>query len=242
MVEPCDRSPPSPGASRRGEPASFWRAGHAALLLVFGSPLAFFVLCILAFMAAFFLQVGLDLQQLAFLLSLFCVHVQLLGQLADLPAHGNQRAAGGIEEDVLRYLGARSRLSRILSLAAWHLGITLLAIGILRNLLNDAFPARPELFPARVVVGFGFYFTAYLAITYLPIRKTLAKVGEALADRLIQQTLGAHATWKERFQEQQVARTYLGLQESAFQEFQQGLSVLSPLLASLSTLALGAGV
>ncbi|MCY1078895.1 hypothetical protein [Archangium lansingense] len=347
MSEPRNRSPPTPEPPRQGGPPSFWRSGTAVLSFVFGSPLAFFILCALAFVAAFLFQVGPHLQNLSFLVSrqerlwhmlltlqpafwvaatlilwsefrshrslwpgtwrermavmfctsvalvmialpfvaqfitwrvapsvdttglasmaefrtktlimsiigaavgalhassLFCVHVQLLGQLRESPPHGKQVEAGDLDEDVLRYQRFRSRLRRFLDLAAFNIGISILSVGILRNLLNEAFPARPELFPATAVLGYGFYFTALIASVYLPIRKTLADVGEALSDRLIRQTLGTRATWKERSQEQQAARTYLGLQESTFQELQQGLSVLSPLLASLSSLALGTGV
>jgi hypothetical protein len=48
-------------------------------------------------------------------------------------------------------------------------------------------------------------------------------------------------SWTDWSQEQQAIRTWLGLQSTALQDFQQGLSVLAPLLASLSALALGAG-
>jgi hypothetical protein len=46
-------------------------------------------------------------------------------------------------------------------------------------------------------------------------------------------------TWKEWFDELQAVRAWLGLRDSALQELQQGLAVLAPLLASLSTLILG---
>ncbi|MGZ3459635.1 MAG: hypothetical protein ACXU86_14165 [Archangium sp.] len=174
-------------------------------------------------------------------LSLFCVHVQLLGQLPESLSHGKEAGAGDLEEDVLRYLQLRSQSGRLLGLAGVIIGTSILSVGILRNLLNQVPPSRPELFPPEPVVSYGIYFTGLIASIYLPLRKTLADVGEALADRLLRQTLGANATWKERAEEQQAARTYLGLQESALQELQQGLSVLAPLLASLFSLVLGPG-
>jgi hypothetical protein len=346
MSEPRDGAPPSPGPSRPGSPRSVWRDGQAAFSFVFGSPLAFHIICALAFLATFFVQVGTDVQHLAFLdsrqtrfwhvlltiqpalwvatsviiwgefrshrwlwpgmrrermavllctsvalvmiilpfiaqfvtwrvsasvnavslasmpefrtktllfsiiglavaalqsASLFCVHVQLLGQLPEAPSHEKQAGAGALEEDVLRYLKLRSQSRRFLGLAALTIANSILSVGILRDLFNEALPAQPELFPAEPVVSYGIYFTGLLASAYLPLRKTLADLGEALADRLLRQTLGAGATWKERSEEQQAARTYLGLHESALQELQQSLSVLAPLLASLSSLALGPG-
>lgn len=174
-------------------------------------------------------------------LSLFCVHVQLLGQLPEAPSHGKEARAGDLEEDVPRYLQLRSRARQFLGLSAITIGISILSVGIIRNLLNQGLPSRPELFPADPVVNYGIYFTGLIASVYLPLRKTEADVGEALATRLLRQTLGASATWKERAEEQQAARTYLGLEESALQELQQGLSVLAPLLASLFSLVLGPG-
>jgi hypothetical protein len=86
---------------------------------------------------------------------------------------------------------------------------------------------------------FGIYYTWVLAIIYLPIRKSLTEVGQVLAEGLVRQSLVGRVTWKQWFEEQQAVRTYLGLHGSALQDIQQGLSVLAPLLASISSLALG---
>jgi hypothetical protein len=174
-------------------------------------------------------------------LSLFCVHVQLLGQWSRIPPLGEETGVGDLDENVLRYLRLRSQLRRFLLINALNIVVSILCVGMLRNLFNEALPTRPELFPAEPVVSYGVYYTGLIASGYLPIRKTLADVGQALAERLLRQSLGAGATWKERLEELQAARTHLGLQESAMQELQQGLSVLAPFLASLSSLALGTG-
>ncbi|NMO14668.1 hypothetical protein HPC49_09410 [Pyxidicoccus fallax] len=341
MSQPREEAP-----APRGPRQSVWRDAGAALSLVFGSPLAFFILTAVAFMAAYFFQLGPSLQNLAFLgsrpvglwhiflpiqpalwlvtsllvwgelrkpdplwpdtrreqmavvlctsvtlamiglpfvaqfiswpempslatlntpsmsafrtrllilsligiavavlqaLSVFCVHVQLLRLSSAPPARGTVCEAGDLDEDVRRYLKLRARLRLFLSLVAVNVGTSVLSLGILRNLLNAAHPARPELFPAAPVVGYSVYLTGLLANGYLPVRKTLVDVGEALAERLVRQSLGAQAPWKARFEEQQAARTYLGLRESAFQELQQGISVLAPLLGGLSSLLLSPG-
>ncbi len=80
-----------------------------------------------------------------------------------------------------------------------------------------------------------------MASIYLPIRKTLVDVGESLSERLIQHSPGPRAPWKERSEAQQATHTYLRLQESALQELQQGLSVLAPLLAGISSRILSPG-
>jgi hypothetical protein len=66
-------------------------------------------------------------------------------------------------------------------------------------------------------------------------------LGQGLAERLVRQSLDVDADWKQSFEEQRTASTYLGLQGSALQELQQGLTVLAPLLASISSLVLGSG-
>jgi hypothetical protein len=116
--------------------------------------------------------------------------------------------------------------------------MSMLSVSISRNLLDAAFPA---LFPAAPVVGYGVYCIGLFASVYVPLRKTLMDAGEALAERLVRQSLEVQAPWKARSEEIQAARTYLGTQQSAFQEFQQGLTVLVPLLGGLSSLFFSPG-
>jgi hypothetical protein len=66
-------------------------------------------------------------------------------------------------------------------------------------------------------------------------------VGQALAERLVWQSLGVNPTWKHRLEEQQAISIQLGLQGSALQDLQQGLAVLAPFLASISSLTLDLG-
>jgi hypothetical protein len=119
---------------------------------------------------------------------------------------------------VPRYLRLRAQLRLFLGLAALNFGMSMLSLGISRNLLNEAFPSRPELFPAAPLVAYGVYFTGLIASGYVPMRKTLMDVGEALAEQLVRQSLGEHAPWKARFEERQ----------AAFQELPQGIAVLAP--------------
>jgi hypothetical protein len=345
MSQPREEAPSPQEASPRGPRPPVWRDARAALSLVFGSSLGFFILTALGFVAADLVLLGPNLQHLAFLgsrqsgvwhiflsiqpalwvaysfilwgefknrpvwpdtrrermavlfctfvalvilslpfvaqilswrenpamkalstppistfntrvhiltlfgmavvtlhaLGVFCVHVQLLRLSPASPSQGKGPEAGDLEDAVPRYLRLRAQLSLLLGLAALNFGTSMLSIGISRNLLNEAFPSRPELFPAAPVVGFGVYYTGLIASVYVPLRKTLRNVGEALAERLVRQSLGAHAPWKAWSEELQAARAYLGMQESAFQELQQGLAVLAPLLGGLSSLLLSPG-
>ncbi len=128
-----------------------------------------------------------------------------------------------------------------LSLCALILGSSILSADAMRNLLNQAIATPTGALQKAPVLGHGVYYSGLLASVYLPANKTLKDIGHLLAERLLQQSPGAHATWKQRYEEQQAARAWLGLQGSPLQELQQALSVLTPLFASLSSLALGPG-
>jgi hypothetical protein len=172
--------------------------------------------------------------------SMFGVHLQLAGQLRRSLAAGEEPEAERLAEDVQRYQQLRSRLERLLGFCAAIIGLSILITGAMRSLLKEVSPGPPELLAPGHVMAFGAYYTWLLALIYLPIRKTLQDVGHALAEGLMRQSLGKRVTWKQWHEERQALRTWLGLQGSALQELQQGLFVLVPLLAGISSLALGA--
>jgi hypothetical protein len=172
---------------------------------------------------------------------MFSVHAQLLTRPRESSAGREKPEAASLREEVLRYQYFRSRLERYLGFSATLTGISLLNVGALRDLLNEASPGPAELLPAGIVMAYGIYFTGMLAIIYLPAHRTLKELGQGLAERLVRQSLDVDADWKQSFEEQRTASTYLGLQGSALQELQQGLTVLAPLLASISALVLGSG-
>ncbi|MFY0563515.1 hypothetical protein ACN28E_06685 [Archangium lansingense] len=167
------------------------------------------------------------------------VHIQLLAYPREPTARGGEPAAAGLDEEVLRYQRLRTRLERFLVFSAVTIGTTTLSLGAFRDLLTELIPS--EVFEPSRVLGYGVYYTGLLASVYLPTRKTLTDVGEALAARFVGPSPAAGTSWKDWSQEQGAVRTWLGLQSSTLQDFQQGLSVLAPLLASLSALALGGG-
>jgi len=172
---------------------------------------------------------------------MFGVHVQLLGLLREPPAHGQAPATDSLEEDVLRYQRLQAQLKRFLSFSAAIIATSLLSIGAFRGMVNATAPSRPEAMPAALVMTFGLYFTGLLASIYLPARRTLTLVGQVLAERLGGPSLRACTSWRDFSQEQQALHAWLGLQTTALQDLQQAVTVLAPLLASLSTLVLGLG-
>jgi hypothetical protein len=188
----------------------------------------FIVLNILGFVSVWLLASGI-----------FVIHLRLRDRFQQRLPLLEQAGAEHLAEDVRWYQQHRARLERLLGFLAAAIGAVILNTGALRMLLKEAAPGQPELLPASAVMALGAYYTWLLAIIYLPIRKSLNDVGQALAESLVRQSLGGHVTWKQWFEERQAVRTYLGLQGSALQDLQQGLSLLAPLLASISSLAFG---
>ena len=169
------------------------------------------------------------------------VHIQLIGQPLRTPSSGEETAEESLEGEVVRYQRLRAQLKRCLGFAGGVISAALLSISAFNNVLAQAIPTQPGVFPATATLGFGIYFTGFLALLYLPAAKTLSEAGEALAARLVRRSPGARATWKQWSEEQRAVRTWLGLEGSPLQELQQGLALLSPFIASLSTLLFGTG-
>jgi hypothetical protein len=169
------------------------------------------------------------------------VHVQLLEYTREPAARGGEPEAAGLDEEVLRYQRLRLRLARFLLFSAVTIGTTALSFGAFRNLLTEFAPSLVGLIDPSSIMTYGIYYTGLLASVYLPTRKTLTEVGEVFAVRFVRQSPAAGTSWTAWSQEKEAVRSWLGLQSTALQDFQQGLSVLTPLLASLSALALSTG-
>lgn len=167
------------------------------------------------------------------------LHIQFLDRLPKYQHLGELADAEGLDEDVRWYQRRQGQLRRLLHLVSTILGVSLLSVGALRNVINLAITPPAELLPIAPVMSYGLYYTGFLASIYIPTHRTLKEVGQSLAERLVWQSLGAHATWRQRLEEQQAISVQLGLRDSALQELQQGLAVLAPFLASISSLALG---
>ncbi|HEX5753917.1 MAG TPA: hypothetical protein VFZ09_47475 [Archangium sp.] len=171
----------------------------------------------------------------------FGIHVQLIGSRAEPHEAPGVLDTRELQAAVLRYQQLRSQLRRSLDLIAASIGTNVLALGAMRNVVLDALPARHVSFDASFLVAIGVYLTGLLASIYLPARQTLNAAGEALSGRILQSSLGPHATWKNWTEERQAVRAYLGLRDSVLKELQDGITVLSPLVASISSLLLGHG-
>ncbi|KFA89051.1 hypothetical protein Q664_37305 [Archangium violaceum Cb vi76] len=169
------------------------------------------------------------------------VHTQLRERLPEFQQRTGPPRSGALDEDARWYQQQASLLKQSLALCAITIGSSILSVGAMRNLLNQGIATPTETLPTAPVLGYGIYYTGLIASIYLPAHKSLKDVGNLLVEQFLQQSPGNPTTWKQRYEEQQAARAWLGLQGSALQDIQQGLSVLTPLLASISSLILGSG-
>ena len=91
-------------------------------------------------------------------------------------------------------------------------------------------------FSAALVMAYGAFFSALLALVFLPAARTLTTVGEALADQLLEESLGTRKRWGEWMGERQAIRAWLGLEDNAMKVLQDSIAMLAPLVGSLSAL------
>lgn len=116
-----------------------------------------------------------------------------------------------------------------------HIGAATLGSGMIRGLVN-----KPE-FPPEIVLASGLYFTTLLALIFIPAQHTIKALGEELAEQLSPRPVPIDSdkgSWKDWSQEQMSIEAYLGVHQSPLLVIQSAVSVLAPLVGSVSTLVL----
>lgn len=172
---------------------------------------------------------------------ILCVHAQLIDWRRRSAPGETVCSPSRLEKDTRRFLQLRSQVRLFLGFAATIIGIATLSTGALREVVNEGALTSADRFPASLAMAYGLHFSALLAAVYLPAQFTLNSIGELLAERLVTQSLGKRARWKEWTDEQRAVRTYLGLEDNALDVLRDGIAMLAPLMASLSSLLLSHG-
>ncbi|MBJ6760772.1 hypothetical protein JGU66_08345 [Myxococcaceae bacterium JPH2] len=162
---------------------------------------------------------------------ILCVQARLY-ELVTLPGSTTSDAR------VREYQRLREQLRRFLGYAAAIIGIATLSTGSLRNLILGEMPGAR--FSAALVMAYGAFFSALLALMFLPAARSLTAVGESLAEELLQASLGERRRWSDWMTERQAIRAYLGLEDNALKVLQDSIAVLAPIVGSLSALAFSA--
>lgn len=129
------------------------------------------------------------------------------------------------------FLRLREVLHGSLLILGTIIGAATLATGALRNaLLSYAHDAHAHItFPIEYVLGYGLFFSALLAVVYVPVYGRLRALGEELVTDYSDRTDDSIAALEER----QKLRGLLNLDVGASEAFAAGLAILAPLASSL---------
>ncbi|HEY9699094.1 MAG TPA: hypothetical protein V6D10_17670 [Trichocoleus sp.] len=147
------------------------------------------------------------------------------------------------------FLDLRDTLQNFLFTAGTIIGAATLATGALRQATltwysTAVVPANcketgvPD-FPPEMVLLYGAYLSAILALTYLPTHGTLAAVGQRLCDELLPMPNFQDAEWGAWVTKRKSLEEMLKLNLTVKQSFETGVAIFAPLVASSISLLLG---
>jgi hypothetical protein len=137
-------------------------------------------------------------------------------------------------------LEARAALDSLLACTATIIGAAIISTGVLRNATipweQARHPARTAeaIFPEEQVLAYGIFYSAVLALLYLPVYERLTSAARKLRDGR------APLIWPPRHERALLDRM-LKLDQSAITGFRLAAGVLAPLASSVITRALGSG-
>jgi len=172
-------------------------------------------------------------------MGLLTVHAKLCVEREGL----RRSSPESLREQVERYRALREQLQRFMGCLGAIVGVVTLESSALRHLILSA-AVRQDVFPAAYVLGLGLYYTFLLGAWVVPAQQAALLLGRELADRLVRPApadLPASGEWKGWLEEQRAVETYLGTSQNPLQALQASLAVLTPLIASVSTLVLSGG-
>ena len=122
------------------------------------------------------------------------------------------------------------------------IGAAVLATGGLRNavLAYSASPGAHAVdFPREFVLMYGIFYSAVLALVYVPTYARLSEVGRAIRDRSLPAPEMTDQSWTRRYEARTRADEFLQLGLSTSQSFRAGVAILTPLAGSLLGLLIG---
>jgi hypothetical protein len=144
-------------------------------------------------------------------------------------------------------LEARAALDSLLACTATIIGAAIISTGVLRNATipweQAHHPGRTAeaIFPEEQVLAYGIFYSAVLALLYLPVYERLTRAARKLRDGRAPLIWPPREQWKERADERALLDRMLKLDQSAITGFRLAAGVLAPLASSVITRALGSG-
>lgn len=133
---------------------------------------------------------------------------------------------------VQSYLARRDELQQSLSILGGIIGLATLATGALRNAALAAGEDK-KLYPSESVLVYGLYYTAMVALIYVPIYLSVAHAGEVIRDGLLplkDLNVDALADFQKKHE---AVEQLLELHGGAAESLQSGLAILAPLGSSI---------
>lgn len=137
-------------------------------------------------------------------------------------------------------LEARAALDSLLACTATIIGAAIISTGVLRNATipweQARNPARTAeaIFPEEQVLAYGIFYSAVLALLYLPVYERLTRAARKLRDRRAPLIWPPREQWKERADERALLDRMLKLDQSAITGFRLAAGVLAPLASSVN--------
>jgi tetrahydromethanopterin S-methyltransferase subunit G len=141
------------------------------------------------------------------------------------------------------YLGLRSDLERLLGFLGAVIGLGVLTVAALRQVVVQEYNHHLRLvkdplvkFPPEVLILYGVVLTLIVALVYLPTWATMQQTGSMMRDGVAPLPEPTSDQLEAQLQKRAALDDLLGLRVSASTSFKAGVAILSPLLASLTSL------
>jgi hypothetical protein len=161
---------------------------------------------------------------------IWLVHGALKEMLARSPQEG----------DLEELLDLRETLQRFLFVSGSIIGLAILGAGAERNMIaafvGDS--TKPTGFPIEFVLIYGCFFSAILALVYFPTQLTLTRTCRVVRDHYAPLPNPSDATWAAIWQKRTLLDDALSMKVGASGSFKAGVTILTPLLGSVTGLLL----
>ncbi len=141
------------------------------------------------------------------------------------------------KRDVERFVAMRNDLQRFLLVAGAMIALTTLATGVLRNaLLTDGLdPAR---FPPELVLLYGAFFTAVIALAYVPAYTALVGAGRRIVELALPMPEPTAPDFGGWYDARKSLSEFLQLEVTVADRLQVGIIVLAPLTSAVLSIAI----
>jgi hypothetical protein len=161
-------------------------------------------------------------------------------------AHVRLRGMAGepvTDASVDDFLAVRETLHNLLLFVGALIGLAILAAGGERQAVaaySELTKVKdPGRFPPEYVLVYGIYFTALLALAYVPVHLTLSRVGGRLRDHYFPLPPPSDESWSEICGKRDAFDGLLQLRTGPGATLKASVAILTPLIGSMTGLLLG---